>query len=62
MILPDGSFISQEEFNRLASNAEIVEINCPHCKTMTRVEDLGDGYWLCYECGEIFNSRQEKVP
>jgi hypothetical protein len=56
MNLDDGTFITDEEFNRLAAEAPIIEINCPRCKAMTCTEPLGESKWLCYECGVVFSA------
>lgn len=56
MRLDDGTFITTDEFNRMAMEATIVEIHCPRCKAMTCSEPLGDSKWLCYECGMVFSA------
>lgn len=52
MLTPNG-FIKQDDFEKILKEAECVEIKCPRCKEMTRVEPIGS-LWECLECGEIW--------
>lgn len=56
MILPDGGFISTDEFNKLMEESPIEEVKCPKCMVMTRVEPHPTNGFLfkCLECGIKF--------
>ena len=55
-MLPDGTCMGEDEFRRMAREAEVVEVTCPDCGRMTCSEDLGGGSWLCYECGKVYDA------
>jgi ribosomal protein L37AE/L43A len=56
MILPDGTFMPYDQFEKIYEEAQVTEITCSHCKRMTNTEPLGDDYWLCYECGTVYKN------
>jgi len=56
MITEDG-FIKQDDFNDTVRNAPIIEIKCPKCNDMTPTQDLGAEWWLCCDCGTVFETR-----
>ena len=55
-MITDNGFMKQDDFEELTRDAEYVEIKCPVCKEMTRMELIPPNLWECLECGEIFSS------
>ena len=48
--------ISEYDVLHAIENAEVVDIICPHCQKMTRVEPLTDKDWFCYDCNRFFTT------